>query len=334
MNKLERRTVKVGRGFTYSYHITPGANSAPKHAPFLFHHGWPDSHVAWSKVAEHLASLPNSLVIPDMLGYGESEKPKDVKALAYDGMARDMVDILDAEGIDKVISVGHDHGSIPAQRLYNLHTDRVAALILFNIPYMPPNKTGPAFSIDGFNQWATQTFGYPTYEYWNFFALDPEAPQIMSENVSRVWEACHTTNMKRLFCIPGAFREYLTNHSLPSQTLKDYAYGPELKDAWIQNISAGGFEAPLNYYKAVVQDVHRESDQKVKDEDVVVQVPLLFIGGKQDPVCRPELGESIADPGLLPNLTTVVVDTGHWPMLEKPEEVGNHVIQFLMAKGL
>ena len=66
----------------------------------------------------------------------------------------------------------------------------------------------------------------------------------------------------------------------------------------------------------------------------MVRVPLLFIGGRHDPVCRVELGESDTIARLVPDLSTAVVDAGHWPMMERPKDVANCIIAFLEAKGL
>ena len=62
-------------------------------------------------------SLPNCCIIPDLLGFGGTSKPTDPQMYAYDLMAQDLVDILDHEGFDKVVSIGHVHGSGLAARL-------------------------------------------------------------------------------------------------------------------------------------------------------------------------------------------------------------------------
>jgi len=47
------------------------------------------------------------LIVPDMLGYGGTSKPTN-PAFYSNGLARDLVDILDAEGIKQAIFIGHD----------------------------------------------------------------------------------------------------------------------------------------------------------------------------------------------------------------------------------
>ena len=48
------------------------------------------------------------IIAPDMLGYGGTDKPTDPAVYKGTLMAKDMVDILDAEKIAKVIVIGHD----------------------------------------------------------------------------------------------------------------------------------------------------------------------------------------------------------------------------------
>ena len=43
---------------------------------------------------------------------GRSEQPRDLVALIYEGMAKEMIDILEVECINMVSPVCHDHGSI------------------------------------------------------------------------------------------------------------------------------------------------------------------------------------------------------------------------------
>ena len=50
------------------------------------------------------------MVVPELLGYGETDKPTDVEAYAFNPMCKQIAGILDAEGVDKVIGLGHDFG--------------------------------------------------------------------------------------------------------------------------------------------------------------------------------------------------------------------------------
>jgi hypothetical protein len=53
-------------------------------------------------------------------GYGGTSKASDVKSYSFKGHASDLVDILDNEGVEKVIVFGHDW-----QVVLVLHADAV-----------------------------------------------------------------------------------------------------------------------------------------------------------------------------------------------------------------
>ncbi|THV00053.1 hypothetical protein K435DRAFT_837481 [Dendrothele bispora CBS 962.96] len=48
------------------------------------------------------------LIVPDMLGYGGTAKPLDPEAYAPSLISKDIVDILDAGGLQQSVLIGHD----------------------------------------------------------------------------------------------------------------------------------------------------------------------------------------------------------------------------------
>jgi pimeloyl-ACP methyl ester carboxylesterase len=57
------------------------------------------------------------------------------------------------------------------------------------------------------------------------------------------------------------------------------------------------------------------------------RVPALVLHGSSDEVVSPEAGRYAAD--RLPNARQVTMNTGHAPFVERPEECGHHVAEFL-----
>lgn len=48
------------------------------------------------------------MIVPDMLGYGGTSKPTEVEAYFGSGMSRDVVEIMNTEGVQEAIAIGHD----------------------------------------------------------------------------------------------------------------------------------------------------------------------------------------------------------------------------------
>lgn len=99
------KDVTTSRGLTYHYYFSPAAPSQPT---LLFCHGHPSTSHDWRRVVPHFQARGYGIIAPDMLGYGGTDKPTDPAYYLGTGLAKDMVDILDAEGIDTVIAVAHD----------------------------------------------------------------------------------------------------------------------------------------------------------------------------------------------------------------------------------
>ena len=334
MDALEERTMVVSRGLTYRYYVSRCATTSSSEPPLLLHHGFPDTAHLWSPVLPWLAALPNRCIIPDLLGFGGTSKPVDARMYAYHLMEQDLVEILDAEGVDKVVSIGHDHGSGSAARFYNHAPDRTAGLILLNVGYQPPNKE-EEFDLDAVNAYATKAFGYPIFEYWNFLTA-PDASVVLEDNLERLWDCAHagTFEAKRnRYCVPGAMREYLTNHSIPRIETKPYASDAKLKKRWMAQFRDGGLRGPLCWYTSRTRNIQYNSDQKIRDSHVKVTVPTLFIGCDEDVVCRMEMINGPRDAGLLPDLTIETMKgMGHWPMYERPEQTAEIITRFLKHK--
>lgn len=109
MDQLEKKERKTSRGFHYSYYVSPDSQADSSKPAILLCHGWPDSANLWQYVVPHLLKTRNKLVIPDLLGAGDSAKPTDPASFQIKAMVEDVMEILDAENIShKIVPVGHD----------------------------------------------------------------------------------------------------------------------------------------------------------------------------------------------------------------------------------
>ena len=66
-------------------------------------HGYPQTHMAWHRVAPALAERFD-VIVPDLRGYGDSDVPAndpDNRALSKREMARDVAGLMDALGLPR-----------------------------------------------------------------------------------------------------------------------------------------------------------------------------------------------------------------------------------------
>jgi haloacetate dehalogenase len=103
--------------------------------PVVLLHGYPQTHVAWHRVAPALAEH-FTVVAPDLRGYGRSScPPTDMFHLPYSkrSMANDVVGLMARLGFTRFSVVGHDRGGRVGYRLALDQPECVDRLVLIDI---------------------------------------------------------------------------------------------------------------------------------------------------------------------------------------------------------
>jgi len=98
-------------------------------------HGFPDDHRTWRPILPLLAER-FFVVTPDLRGYSSSDKPDGVANYRWEKLVEDVIALIDHFGRDKIILLGHDWGAAIAQQVACRHRDRIARLILLNMPHL------------------------------------------------------------------------------------------------------------------------------------------------------------------------------------------------------
>lgn len=97
--------------------------------PVLLIHGIGDSSESWRHLIPTLARN-HTVIAPDLLGHGESEKPRaDYSIGAYANAMRDLLSVLD---IDRVTVVGHSLGGGVAMQFAYQFPERCERLVLIS----------------------------------------------------------------------------------------------------------------------------------------------------------------------------------------------------------
>lgn len=97
-------------------------------------HGFPQTHHMWRDVARQLADQ-HTVVVPDLRGYGESDKPAEDGADTYSKrtMADDVVAVAGALGLHRFGLVGHDRGALVGVRGALDHLEAVQYLGILDV---------------------------------------------------------------------------------------------------------------------------------------------------------------------------------------------------------
>lgn len=323
MTSVVRKTVLTHRGFTYSYVWAKADKNLPT---VLLCHGWPDNAALWTDlISQYLQPAGYGIIAPDCLGYGATDKPTDENAYAINSLCADIIQILDVEAIAKVIALGHDWGSLLAQRLYLFHPDRVSGCILMNVAYRPPSES--PFDLNTVNLYMQSVLGYSPYWYWEL-VLSNEGPKLLESHLESLWTILHGSgeSMIKTFGTKDGMKIFLEEDK--TQEVQHYATDHR-KAEFLNQFREGGMTAPLCWYKAQAFNIHFEAEKSIPKDLYVVNKPVLFIGGKHDKVGLTSAIRQTESLGLLPKLTVVEMDAAHWVMLAKPKEVGETILNWL-----
>lgn len=167
------------------FHVTEAG--PPDGRPVLALHGWPQHHYEWRDL---LADPPPGLriIAPDLPGYGWSGPP--THRWAKEDIATDVLALLDALGLDRVLLVAHDWGAFIGYILILDEPQRFDGYLVMNMshPWVGPRVVLP-------NLWRLwyqvplATFGISLMRRTNFIqrafasssSVDPEAARIFAD---------------------------------------------------------------------------------------------------------------------------------------------------------
>ncbi len=142
--------------------------------PLLLLHGYPETHMMWSKIAGDLAR-DFTVVAPDLRGYGGSSKPAttaDHEPYSKRAMARDAVALMARLGFERFDLAGHDRGGRVAYRLALDHPQAVRRVSIHDIiPTADVWRLADRRFALGYWHWSFLAQAHPFPEH--FIAADP-----------------------------------------------------------------------------------------------------------------------------------------------------------------
>lgn len=290
MNKIQNAWgCKVSRHRIKANGISLNVVTAGSGYPIVFIHGWPQTSYCWRKLFPELCKN-YSLIAPDLRGFADSDKPAD----GYDKRtcAEDMKDLLKALGHRKAVFVGHDIGARVAFRLAIDHPECVERLVIISGRYPPLGTTRMFEPKQALERW-----------YFLFHQIPNLPEELVSKNVHAYIKhfLLHWAHRKAAFT-SGDIEEYIRAFSRP-----------------------GALRGGFNHYRAAMnQDV----PQWKEDEGKVLDVRMMVLWGRNDPVSPPEWTDGY--PRAFSNMSLKFIDEcGHYAHEEQPKSVLKEMTQFL-----
>jgi len=120
-------------------HYREYGSYSDQHPTLIFLHGLLGSSSNWHSLARGLADTFHILV-PDLRNHGRSPHDDDV---SYAALSRDLAKLIDEQGLESVLLIGHSMGGKAAMWLALEQPELVAGLVVVDIaPIAYPNRFG------------------------------------------------------------------------------------------------------------------------------------------------------------------------------------------------
>ncbi len=110
-------------------------NPAEGEAMILLH-GFPETSHMWEETMQHLHEQGFYCIAPDMRGYSPGARPKGVRNYGIKDIAKDIILIAEAKGIEKFHLTGHDWGSAIGWSIVGLYPEKVKSWIAMSVPHL------------------------------------------------------------------------------------------------------------------------------------------------------------------------------------------------------
>jgi pimeloyl-ACP methyl ester carboxylesterase len=254
--------------------------------PVVLLHGWPGDRADFRDVAP-LLSASADVVVPDLRGFGESDKHPEQPARGYsaEAQARSVAGLIAELGLGPAVIGGYDIGSRVAQTIARMSSELVAAIVV-----APP--------LPGAGDRVLTSDAQRAFWYQAFHQLDL-ADELIDGDRSAV---------------RAYLRHFWSHWSGPAlrQTEADLDRLADLYGA------PGAFTASIAWYRAGSGTVARSLAETPPDPDDRIAVPATILWPELDPLFpqhwSDRLGDFFSDATLY-----ALPGVGHFSPLEAPE---------------
>ena len=285
----------------------------------LMCHGFPESWYSWRHQLPALAAARFHAVAPDMRGYGQTDRPRDIDQYTIFHLVGDVVGIADALSRDPVVIVGHDWGATVAWNAALLRPDRFRAVIALSVPFRPRGATRPSEAM-------------PETESAIFYQLYFQTPGVaeaeLEQNVRKT--------MRLLLSGEGVSGGMVPRNGgwldarLAAESLPPWLSERDL-EFYIAEFIRAGFRGGLNWYR----NIDRNWELLAPFAGRTVTIPALFMAGDRDSVLTfPGYSDAVKNlSAAVPRLrrTILLPGCGHRTQQERAAEVNAAMVEFLKS---
>jgi pimeloyl-ACP methyl ester carboxylesterase len=288
----------------------------------LMCHGFPESWYSWRHQLRVLADAGFHALVPDMRGYGQTDRPAEVEAYDIFQLTGDLVGLVNALGGEPTVIVGHDWGAWITQAAALFRPDLFRAVALLSVPFLPRLQISPS-------AWEQQQ--YPGKIFYQQIFRSQGSEKIFEADVrgtivNAFYSASGESPVDQRFRFLIEPKDATSLAPPPAPKKPSFVTDADI-DFFVGEFTRTGFAGGLNYYR----NVDRNWALTPFLDGAKLRQPTLFIAGDRDGVLG-FWGEQVeAMERNVPNLVrkAILPGIGHWTQQEQPEEVNRLLLEFL-----
>jgi pimeloyl-ACP methyl ester carboxylesterase len=286
-------------------------------------HGFPELAYSWRHQIPALAGAGFHVVAPNQRGYGRSSRPPEIEDYAVENLAGDVEGIIAAVGHESAVVIGHDWGAPVAWHTALRHPESVRAVGSLSVPHAA-RVPGPPLDL------MRKAAGPEYIHYVDYFQEPGLAESEMDADVEAsisgfVWSISGDAPREERFRpIPRGSR-FIDSFAPPAE-LPAWFTREDLT-VYAAAFRESGFRGGLNWYR----NVNRNWEQSADLVGAVVRQPALFVTGTRDPARNPAAIDRLPDVVADLRVFEIIQDCGHWTQQERPGEVTELLLQFLLG---
>jgi pimeloyl-ACP methyl ester carboxylesterase len=283
-------------GIELSVHVA-GTDDGPA---VVLAHGFPDLAFSWRHQVPTLLGAGYRAIVPDMRGYGGSDRPEDVAGYDSATVGADLIGLLDALEVDRAVFVGHDWGASSVWPLTFSHPERVRGIAGLSVPFAPAAPVSPLSIME-------RRLG-PEF-YMLRFQPQGSPESALGRDI--------TATLLAIFSDLGPF------DAPPHATPPSWLSAAELS-VYVETFTRTGFSTALNYYR----NIERNWQAARRVAGHTTALPALFVTGDRDAVASfmpaDRMHEAFSD-----LRTETVHGAGHWLHQQQPKQINRLLLAFL-----
>ena len=262
-------------------------------SPVILLHGFPELAYSWRHQVPALVDGGYRAIVPDLRGYGRSDRPDSVSDYGMQALTGDVIGLMDALELERAHIVAHDWGGSLAWVAASTRPERVESLTILNSPH-------PVASAEARNE-------------------DPEQR-------AKSWYML-------LFQFPGIGEAWLSGDDFRNfrdmvfDNAASGAFSAEEVEVYLSAFREdGALTAALNYYRANMPPAAwLRPPPQLPD----ITVPTMLVWGEGDQY----LGLGLLERSITKVVGTLRVErlpgVSHWVQNEAPQDVNRLLLDWL-----